>query len=206
MASLNGPKWRLLGTSLLASALLAGCVASDASGTRGASVTSPEVTDPNCPDRRSEQEAGYVAEAPAQELRDRIAGSGIALDRLLETYPAENGAWVDQTGRIFINVTSTDEVPEQSLVDSLPVEVVIVRRAEGVEELSRRAQDFVSMIETVPELAQSEILVRWLPAEYCAEVVVDPPSQGDIDPIWSALEQVELPTGLGLNIEVNQEA
>ncbi len=194
----------ILATLCLVSTVLAGCGTSEVLSTATSATGGPPLIGSDCPDRMSD-EIGLVEES-SQDTRDRIAAGGNALDALLENYRPENGSWVDRTGRIFVNVTSPGEAPDQTLIDSLGVDVIAVHRAESRDEIVQRAEDLAVSIEAFDELVDSRVAIRWLVKEYCAEVVVNPPSYDDVDRVWSVLEEVEKPASVGLDVTFDSEA
>ncbi len=124
--------------------LAAGCgsAGSDRSVEETLPSTEPEPSDADvipsaCPDR---QTVVPPPEVP-KEARAAIAGGGNALDRLIAEYEPPHGIWVDQTGTVWLNLTTQDTPPEEELVESVGSLVRFAMRAETQAELVGRATE-----------------------------------------------------------------
>ncbi|MEZ5376778.1 MAG: hypothetical protein R2733_09740 [Acidimicrobiales bacterium] len=80
-------------------------------------------------------------------------------------------------------------------------------RSDSQAEVVARANEAMDVVAAIVEPYDAMISVRWLPRQYCAEVVVDPRrSNEDLGPIWQSLADVDLGDGVGLDVSVDVEA
>ncbi len=156
-----------------------------------------------CPNRRNVM----PSPDPTKESRAAIARGGNVLDQVIAEYVPPHGIWVDQTGTVWLNLTAQDTPPPENLIESVGSPVRFAMRAEPQAELIARATETMKVVTAIAEPYDPVVSIRWLAAEYCAEIVVNPRrANEDLAPIWQSLADVDLAEGVGLDVSVDEES